>query len=827
MIPHHLILEGFTGIRDGLGLERLELDLEVLTEDARLIALIGENGSGKTTIIDNLHPYRLMPSRLNTLTSGYSPSAFSYYDQIYGAKAKKELIWEYGNELYRSILLFKNSGKTQKTEAYLQRRATSIVDTTTGLNQEWVPMELPDGTSSDGKTKTYDACLEHILGSAELYFTSAFSAQGRRSLSAYGKGEIKDLMSELLGLHRIRELGEKARAVGKGLQAELTRYREELTRIAGLEATLTGQVTQVLTAGSRVRELEGKRKELQHQVKQAMERVATARAAANLGADLEAKRKELTDRIVEINRKLDRHHESVTGKAKRLVEHKNKAKAAAAAAVDVVKKRIASVAEKAKEKQALLAKRSEIESAANNRDIKNTDLLGWRESMEVFTAKCAGFNDIKEKLQATRASWAEKNNLSGLREHRLKELTEQAALIDDVPCAGTDLQGRCSLLSNARDATNSMITINDELEGLRSQCQMLVKAGEKYKAELEAMGDPPADVERIAKQITELEREIQTLNALANQAPLIESAERDLVELNAMGDQAAVDLNTLAREMEDLETQFHTDVRACEKEELETSRELCAEREPLEKELATLPISDVADAIALAETELEKHERERDQVSEEVELAIRQHATLKLARENTDKAIAAGALVKAKAEHLNTEIAGWNLLAKAFSNDGIVALSIDDAGPALSALANDLLTECYGPRFTVAIRTQAETKKETLIETFDIVVWDAEREEEKSITDMSGGERIWINEALMRAIALYQLEAGGRHYGVLFTDESDGALDEQRKYMFVKMMRKVLDIGNYKKQIFISHTPELWDLADTVIDLNTFKETSV
>jgi len=56
MQPLLLTLKGFRGIRDGLGLEEVTLDLERLADGARLIAIAGANGRGKTTIMDNLSP---------------------------------------------------------------------------------------------------------------------------------------------------------------------------------------------------------------------------------------------------------------------------------------------------------------------------------------------------------------------------------------------------------------------------------------------------------------------------------------------------------------------------------------------------------------------------------------------------------------------------------------------------------------------------------------------------------------------------------------------------------------------------------------------------
>lgn len=56
MQPLALTLKGFRGIRDGLGRDKLSLDIERLAGDAQLIAIAGANGRGKTTIMDNLHP---------------------------------------------------------------------------------------------------------------------------------------------------------------------------------------------------------------------------------------------------------------------------------------------------------------------------------------------------------------------------------------------------------------------------------------------------------------------------------------------------------------------------------------------------------------------------------------------------------------------------------------------------------------------------------------------------------------------------------------------------------------------------------------------------
>jgi exonuclease SbcC len=52
-----LTLKGFRGIRNGLNRERLSLDFERLADGAPLVAIAGAKGRGKSTVMDNMHPY--------------------------------------------------------------------------------------------------------------------------------------------------------------------------------------------------------------------------------------------------------------------------------------------------------------------------------------------------------------------------------------------------------------------------------------------------------------------------------------------------------------------------------------------------------------------------------------------------------------------------------------------------------------------------------------------------------------------------------------------------------------------------------------------------
>ncbi len=63
---------------------------------------------------------------------------------------------------------------------------------------------------------------------------------------------------------------------------------------------------------------------------------------------------------------------------------------------------------------------------------------------------------------------------------------------------------------------------------------------------------------------------------------------------------------------------------------------------------------------------------------------------------------------------------------------------------------------------------------------------------------MNGGERVWVSECLTRAVALYLAHHAGRHYRTPPIEEADGAVDPERKRMFMAMKREVLRLGDLR-----------------------------
>lgn len=808
MKPLKLTMTGFKGIQAGMGLDTFTIDLAEY-DDARLIAIVAPNGRGKTTVLDNLQPYRLMPSKIKG--ANYAPSAFSFFDHLCPGKSSKELIWEHQGQTYRTLIDWNITNKTQSTSAYLQ-----IKD-----GDDWKPVTLPDGTSSDGKASTYDACVEGILGSPRLYFTAAFSAQGRSQLSSYAQGDIKGLMSEVLGLAQIKELGEKAAEVNKGLKRKLEDCREDMVALEGVQAQADDQNELIennkLSLNITYLPAIDKHKATAEQERAAIVEIKRDQQDAE---QLRVKRSAVQqEQAEEVTR-----HQAALSTIDSDMAAENTSHGQTVARLDAESNKLRDAIAKAASKKAtaegVLAQREQIEAAQEQLPGLRENLAQAETEVEEARAK------VTEARQAKASMDQEDRHIVTLVDAGKKarasetDLKNRCALTKEVPCQGTDLQGRCKLLADAVAAEQKLPEVQADLAAKLEEHEQAKQRRQSLAAEAEKLPTLEHDMNNAMAAKTMTAEEIARCENLAAKADLLMTAEQQLEE-------AEGDIQTLNEQVENINHQQANEgarhqARVQELTDRRTQEDSAHQEtmQRLQTELDRIPVPDDESVLKAAEARLaaaEKAEQDARAAADRARSAI---ATAEGKLEALKDQIAAGESLTGEIGHLEAEIVHWSSLQKALGRDGILALSIDDAGPTLASLTNDLLMSCYGPRFSVRIDTQ-ETVKSTgsQRETFDITVFDSESDSSKSVSEMSGGERIWINEALTRAIALYQAQQSGQSFHTLFSDESDGALDPEKKGQFVQMKRRVLELGGYEREFFISHSPDVWPLADAVIKL--------
>ncbi len=803
--PLALTLTGFKGIRSGLGRDTITLDLEAMAGGATLVAIAGANGRGKTTVMDNLTPYPVMPSRAGADGLG----AFSYYDHVYLAESQKELVWEHRGRRYKSQLVFRINGK-RKTEAFLFEQAGSV----------WKPVVLADGTVCDGKVDTYERAVRELLGPPETFFTSVFSAQGKRPLSAYRNSEIKSLLADLLGLDQIREQGERAAETARLLKNGLTVIRQEQAANAAEIGRLSGEMAALGDTEAAVTQATAAKAAAAQALDTARASEAAIAAQAQAAAGSEQRRVELLaerDRAVALAKAALQRIEEDAGRI--------------GVRTGALAQRIAGRQRQHGELRARLIRQRD----AHRQACAGAGRVAWasrRLSLAEQVAQLRG-----ERAEAAQALADKADQLRGrqrllnqqiegfVREAgqvslRHADLNRRFGLVAEVPCAGTDLQGRCKLLGDAREAQALLPSVDAQIAALRGR----QRAAEGERTVLAEQLVPLADA---AERRNEAERRLESAQVRSSKLARLAAREGEVLRSQAALASVELELGQLTEnaptETED-EAAERADMAAA-RDRLEAERgRVVAERDAaasrVEAALAALPapfnghrLDQAREVSALAEAGLRS--------AEQAHLAaVRGQERWRAVQAQHARAKAEQAAGEARSAQVEAELSGWTLLAKCLSNDGVIALDIDDAGPTLAGLANDLLLACYGPRFTLEIRTQVATAKGEMREGFDIVVHDGQGGESKSVTLLSGGEKIWINECLTRAIALYLAGNAGREYGTLFCDEADGPLDPERKRMFMDMKRAVIRLGGYEREFFVSQTPELTAMADKVIDLD-------
>ncbi len=805
MRVHSLTLKGFRGIRDGIGRDTLELDFERLVPDAALVAIAGANGRGKTTVMDNLH-YLLMPSR----ASAGAPGGFAFYEHVVLPESEKTLVWEMDGRRYRSQVVIRSGGR-RRTEAYLFAWD----------GRAWRPAVIADGTVSDGRCDSYSRCVESICGSAETFFTSVFAAQGRRHLSQYRNAEIKGLLADLLGLDEIGQLGSQAQEVVRGLKAGLSalrirqselaveeaRVKADLTRLHGAENAVAAAMKACETARSgcdtarlahaRLLAEQSHAAATGEQRSQLEDRLRLA--AANLQrseAEWQRQQDDLRERTERLNRRV----------AQRMVGAKTRREAAQA---------------RLRRCAGLLEDAGRVARAERRLPLAQRVAVAWQARLAQARAVVEQTGRTRDALVHAKQRLCAVEQAAGKAALRAQELERRFGLTGSVPCSGLPLQGRCKLLGDAREAATLMPSARGEIDRHaeeRAQLLREIEPLEQQAAQWQIAIDELRDAERrdaaAVSRATTLGalagRTADLLRAQEEHATLLEEVRTlQLIEASGESDDERAERQAIAAGREESDQQRR---HRCEEHR--------ADNTALQQMLAALPprfdtqrLAEAAANVTAAQRRLEEAERAHATALADV------HKRQVTEADRSRRAARRSAL-GAHIDRVQNRLADWLLFARCMSHDGLIALAIEDAGPALSGLANDLLLACYGARFTVAIRTQVETAKGEAREGFDIEVQDSESGDAKSVAFMSVGERVWINECLTRAVALYLAQQSGRRCATLFCDEADGALDADRKRMFMAMKREVLKLGGYEREYFVSQTPELTAMADAVIDLD-------
>ena len=397
----------------------------------------------------------------------------------------------------RSQIVFRMNG-ARRTEAFLHE----------WKDGRWVPVVMPDGTRSDGKTDTYDRCVDGLLGSPETFFTSAFHAQNRRQLSAYRPSEVKGLLVELLGLEQIRATGQHAARVAAQLQQALEERRSAVARHRAMEQS--------------VQQLRGMVEDAQERIRSAAERKAAVQAAVQ--ASLQAAQQQVAAREAErvAAAGVETLRQSLHAQLGELARRKTALVGAQARLASDLKARC---------ERAIHVLRAAEESAAAARARLQRDLA----ATHALLARQDAIRAAVERLQGIAASRHGLEREAGAATLRVQQLRQRFQLTQEVPCNGTDLQGICKLLADAREAKALQPSADPKIEQVGQAVARLDAERDALERELAGIGGAAAEVAQARVSLDAVIEQRRITNA---DAALAESVRQAQERLNGIATEA-------------------------------------------------------------------------------------------------------------------------------------------------------------------------------------------------------------------------------------------------------------------------------------------------
>jgi exonuclease SbcC len=618
-------------------------------------------------------------------------------------------------------------------------------------------------TLADGRAEDYDREVQIAVIPEDLFFLSAFRAQNARSFVSVKKTELKKLFEELLGLEHYTLKAKNAEIKRKKVEENINvRSRE----IEGLNATISSlhiqypDKTEMDNAKNEKSIIEGKIALFEKEIVQ-----------------MKTKESAIVERVKNID--ID-----INNKESLAFEHKSS-----------LTNRAESLKKKIIDYNDVLLKKDEILGAVNKVSDVSIELERVKsEIAEIHKGIQMRSGLIEQKAKIAKELAQTESDLK-LHNEKLRVAKKNALILDAVPCSESEKQS-CKLLSVAIEDQKKIPEIEKIITLLQSS---VIDVQAKMGNIAEQINTISSSVpNNILQKESELSKNLSYLQSMTGQSDVIYAAQKEIAYLND-------ELMVLTKEMSSIDLKTAEDVQKLRKTKDGCVNEVTAvqidinyaESEVKYLKEGLLTISKKIDEFTAMEIVATEREKSKLQLQSKVASLEKEMLPLK------------------------KDLAQWSVIEKAFGRDGIMAYDLETAAPAVSIITNTLLNE-MGGRFAIRFETLRPKagKKDDYVEVFDIKVLDIANGIEKSLVDLSGGELVWIDEAIARAIYIYHQRSSGSRVLTVYSDERDGDLDKNKKMEYINMKRKVLAEGGYAQEFFISHTPEVIELADAVISIN-------
>jgi len=823
-----------------------EVSIDFAAMGPGVIAFIGPNGSGKSHLLELSGPA--------TCHNKYSHYGVSFLKHVpKGSVGASELTFRSAGHQYRAVLKADpqfSGPATGKTSGWLYRDGVCL--------------------TKSGLIGDYTRAIEAVVPPLDVLQTSAFSAQGNvGSIFKKSKAERKDLVIYLLRLSFLQTQAEDARARAGAALERLTTIRAHLTAAQG-EATRRAELLAELATAQQAlvdeRMSLGGAEGVHQLAATALAEAATAErdARANL-LRLEEERARLTTALEEAQEAHTKAQAAVDDVRERIIERPAIEAAAALVAELEPQIRDALGAEREANEQlrpleTALASTSEamaMASAEQGRLTRERDLASTAASragsIPALAARVTELEAEAVTLQAAATKGerliaeAEKEvDAAAIITSQIDVLKAQIGTIEPrakkhtehIDCWHGGHEHPCPTGADARQAREQLATLRSQLDALvmptnvpdvKRLRERLKERRDQLTTNHELAGRTRTDIARLdSDKVTAatLPTIIQDLGAattrLAGLTDARQKAKDAIAEARsavailtsahaALEKQRAKAAPLTARLAEITALGAQLDMKVAHLSELDLARvaaRLAVERAPALPDLSALEES--LEHAQHLESELAE---QRDRCADAVTSAMTAVARVEGALGNIGDPDTAVAALSEQEALTMTEAADWRVLERSLGRDGVQALALENAGPGISAICNELLRSCFDSRFTVSLETTAEKADgKGVKEVFDIRIFDSVAG--AHIEQGSGGEMVILTEAVRMGIAIWNVQQSGCQLRTLWRDESAEGLEAETANQYVTMLRHARVLGGFHQVIFVSHQEVIWRQAD-------------
>lgn len=798
-------IRGAIGFKKGMNIDEVNLDLSTISG---LCALDGQNGRGKSTLLEGLSPYPVMPSRKGSLQN-----------QFYLKDSCLDREYLFNGDRVRCLIKI-NGGSNYSPDGFI-----------------WIN----DQPKVDGKISSYKSLITEIFGSQQLFYNSAFCSQNSDNINDLEPADLKNLFAEFLQLHKYLKWEEISKGCGRILNGKLSTIEKTIM-------VLNSKISEFMSTDVDMDITKAIKSQAEKEVIRLNDMITSQESKIETEKRTLFENDKLISRRNDIQKSLEQVKKDIETETQQALKELGVARDKAQLIFSQVKQHEETLKAKGEIEKAV----SDIETLTNELAAHRTDLEKGNEVINQVTTQISGFEKqitkIKDETNTSESQISTTiNELRKVRgEHQLAiekakstystaaldaeliSLRKQTEILEkrkqDTACP--DVLAQCMFVTAAYTALNSIPEIESRIEVKKQDFQYIKKEREAVIIEIdnliqgkqesiqsikekaaqdinvitdqviaqETLRDKLADKYKHLKDvIARIERIISELKPIAAKADQIKIAESQIESLTKQKE-------TITKEGIELKTkwdnrlnnlQFRATAMAEQIKDIDNlmDNDVAARIQTIGKELSGLKttLETVKQKISQSELKIKDLEREAlevEKLNKELEAA------------NDEKKVITG------------QMGLWLYTQLGCGKDGLRALEIDAVVPNIVYETNDLLSSSnFG---TIKIITQdPDTGKEV----FRIVVIDDDGQE-VPLDLRSGGQKIWPVQALRLGMTLISKRKSTFNYLTAFNDELDGPMDIENAKRFISLYPRFMQKGGFDTCFFISHKKECVSMAD-------------